>query len=100
VLSVSDIVVGDAIWMDASDVGQDIWGNNAILAYVPNMGGSGGSISLAEPAFGFTNVIEGHPFAETPYYENSNKSWIYGATFERRPNISYNTAGFLFQNCK
>lgn len=100
IFEVSKIEIGDAIWVDGSDVGQDIWGNNAILAYVPSMGGSGGDISLAEPAFGFTNVIEGHPFAETPYYENSNKSWIYGATFERRPNVATNTAGFLFQNCK
>jgi hypothetical protein len=100
ILGVTEIVTGDGVWMDSNDVGQDIWGNNAILAYVPSMGGSGGDISLAEPAFGFTNVIEGHPFAETPYYENSSKSWIYGATFERRANVSYNTAAFLFQNCK
>jgi Phage major capsid protein E len=100
ILNVMDIVVGDGVWIDSNDAGQDIWGNNAILAYVPSMGASGGDISLAEPAFGFTNVIEGHPFAETPYYENSNKSWIYGATFERRASVSYNTAGFLFQNCK
>jgi Phage major capsid protein E len=100
VLNVSEIVTGDGVWFDAADVGQDIWGNNAILAYVPSMGAGGGDISLAEPAFGFTNVIEGHPFAETPYYENGNKSWVYGATFERRANVAYNTAAFLFQNCK
>lgn len=100
VLEVESIEMGDAIWVDNNEVGQDIWGNNAILAYVPKMSGSGGDISLAEPAFGFTNVIDGHPFAETPYYENALKSWIYGATYERRPSISYNTAGFLFQNCK
>lgn len=100
ILEVESIEMGDAIWMDNNDVGADIWGNNAILAYVPKMSGSGGDISLAEPAFGFTNVIEGHPFAETPYYQYNLKSWVYGATFERRPSISYNTAGFLFQNCK
>ena len=100
IFNVQEIVVGDAIWFDAADVGQDIWGNNAILAYVPSMGASGGDISLAEPAFGFTNVIEGHPFAETPYYENKSKSWVYGATFERRANVAYNTAAFLFTNVK
>jgi len=101
IFNVSEINVGEAVWVDATDTGQDVWGNNAILAYAPIIGGaSGGSISLAEPAFGFTNVIEGHPFAETPYYENGSKSWIYGATFERRPNVSYNTAAFLFQNPK
>jgi hypothetical protein len=97
---VDEVVCGDAVWVDGADVGQDVWGNNAILAYVPKIGGNGSEISLAEPGFGFTNVIEGHPFAETPYYENGSKSWIYGATYERRPNVAYNTAAFLFQNPK
>lgn len=100
ILNVKDIDVGDAIWKDGAGVGQDVWGNNAILAYVPSMGASGGDISLAEPAFGFTNVLEGHPFSETPYYEAPIKSWVYGATYERRPNVAYNTAAFLFQNPK
>lgn len=98
ILDVAEIVVGDAVWVDAAGVGQDVWGNNAVLAYVPRIGGSGADISLAEPGFGFTNVLEGHPFAETPYYEQGSKSWIYGATYERRPNVAYNTAAFLFQN--
>lgn len=100
IFNVAEIVVGDAVWMDDTNAGQDVWGNNAILAYVPKIGGSGGDISLAEPGFGFTNVIEGHPFAETPYFEAASKSWVYGATFERRPNVAYNTAGFLFTNPK
>ncbi len=100
VFNVAEIVVGDAVWIDESDAGQDVWGNNAILAYVPKIGSNGTDISLAEPGFGFTNVLEGHPFAETPYYEPSLKSWIYGATFERRPNVAYNTAAFLFTNPK
>lgn len=100
IFNVAEIEVGDAVWIDDNNVGQDVWGNNAILAYVPKIGGSGGDISLAEPGFGFTNVIEGHPFAETPYYENGTKSWVYGATFERRPNVAYNTAAFLFTNPK
>ena len=100
ILNVPEIVVGDAVWKDSSGVGADVWGNNAILAYVPKIGGSGADISLAEPGFGFTNVLEGHPFAETPYYDNSEKSWIYGATYERQPNVAYNDAAFLFQNPK
>lgn len=99
ILKVSEIVVGDAVWVDATGTGQDVWGNNAVLAYAPSIGAaSGGDISLAEPSLGFTNVLQGHPFAETPYFENAIKSWVYGATFERRPNVAYNTAGFLFQN--
>lgn len=99
--NVAEIVVGDAIWVDGTGLGQDVWGNNAILSYSPNIGTNGtATVSLAEPAFGFTNVLESHPFAETPYYENGVKSWIYGATYERRPNVAYNTAAFLFQNPK
>ena len=100
VFNVAEIVVGDAVWIDESDAGQDVWGNNAILAYVPKIGSNGTDISLAEPGFGCTNVLEGHPFAETPYYQDGKKSWIYGATFERRPNVAYNTAAFLFTNPK
>lgn len=101
ILKVEEIVVGDAVWIDDADTGRDVWGNNAVLAYVPKIGGNGSAdISLAEPAFGFTNVIEGHPFSETPYYDPGTKSWIYGATYERQPNVAYNTAGFLFANPK
>ncbi|MCK9987642.1 MAG: hypothetical protein AzoDbin1_04114 [Azoarcus sp.] len=101
ILNVENIEIGDAVWIDDSNAGQDVWGNNAVLAYVPRIAGTGTSdVSLAEPAFGFTNVLEGHPFAETPYYENGLKSWVYGATYERRPNVAYNTAAFLFQNPK
>lgn len=102
ILNVEEIVVGDAIYKTNAGVGTDVWGNNAILAYVPKIAATGGSnsISLAEPAFGFTNVLEGHPFAEAPYYENSLKSWIYGATYERQANVATNTAGFLFTNPK
>lgn len=100
ILEVEEIVVGDAIWMNAAGVGADVWGNNAVLAYAPKMQGAGGNISLAEPALGFTNVIEGHPYAESPWYDAGAKSWIYGATFERLPNVAYNGAGFLFTNPK
>lgn len=101
ILRLDSIVMGDAVWVDETDTGRDVWGNNAVLAYVPSISAGGTpNISLAQPAFGFTNVIEGHPFAETPYYEPGLKSWVYGATYERRPNVAYNTAGFLFTNPK
>lgn len=100
IFEVDQIVVGEAVWKNNAGVGADVWGNNAVLAYVPKIGGNTADISLAEPGFGFTNVLEGHPFAETPYYSNEVKSWIYGATYERKPNIAYDTAAWLFQNPK
>lgn len=100
ILNVGEIVVGDAVWIDDADTGRDVWGNNAVLAYVPKIGGSGADISLAEPGFGFTNVLEGHPFAETPYFDPGSKSWIYGSTYERQANVATNNAAFLFSNVK
>ena len=100
IFQVADVEIGEAVYKDNDGVGLDVWGNNAILAYVPKIGAGGKSLSLAEPAFGFTNVIEGHPFAETPYYEPGLKSWVYGGTYERRPNVAFNTAAWLFQNPK
>ncbi len=98
ILNVSNIVVADGVWTSEAGVVADIWGNNAILAYVPNIGATGTGLSLGEPAFGFTSWMEGHPFVETPYYQRETKSWIYGATFERKPTLVRGTAGFLFQN--
>jgi len=98
VLNIPNIVIGDGIWTSETGVVTDIWGNNAILAYAPDIGPDGSGLSLGEPAFGFTSWLEGHPFVETPYYSRETKSWIYGATFERRPTLVRGTAGYLFTN--
>jgi len=98
ILNVPAIVVADAVVTSDAGVVSDVWGNNAILAYAPNIGADGSGLSLGEPAFGFTSWLEGHPFVETPYYQRETKSWIYGATFERSPTLVRGTAGFLFTN--
>lgn len=87
------VVVGEAISADARGKFSDIWGNNAILAYVA----PGGS-TIEEPSYGYTYVMEGHPLVEEPYYLENNRSWIYGVSFERVPVLSGMLAGFLFQN--
>ena len=89
---VQQIIVGNAIWVDADEKPHDVWGDTALLSYT----GSAATFSLASPAFGYTSVMEGHPFVEQPYYNAERKSWIYGATFERAPQIANADAGFLF----
>ena len=98
ILNVPNIVIADAVTTSEAGVVSDVWGNNAILAYAPNIGADGSGLGLGEPAFGFTSWLEGHPFVETPYYDRATKSWIYGATFERQPTLVRGNAGFLFQN--
>lgn len=98
ILNVPAIQIADAVSTAEDGSVNDVWGNNAILAYVPAIGAGGTGLALGEPAFGFTSWLEGHPFIETPYYDRATKSWIYGATFERQPTLVRGTAGFLFQN--
>jgi len=90
---VPKIVVGEAVYANEKDDFSDIWGNNAILAYVPTSPSSNG-----EPSYGYTYTMEGHPLVEEPYYENNVRSWVYGVSFERVPVLSGMSSGFLIQN--
>lgn len=87
------VVVGNAVRSDDLGVISDVWGNNAVLAYVPQA-----TLGMEEPSFGYTYVMGGHPLVEEPYYENNSKSWIYGVGFERAPVLSGISSGFLIQN--
>ncbi|MGZ8245835.1 major capsid protein [Methylomagnum sp.] len=93
-----NIVVGKAVYVDenaADDADpSDVWGNNAVLAYVAPPA----SRSQGEPSFGYTYELRGYPNVETPYEERSEKSWIYPVTHERRPYLTGALAGFLIQN--
>jgi hypothetical protein len=87
------VYVGKAITADP-DTGafSDVWGNNAILAYVPQA-----ASGLEEPSFGYTYTMEGHPLAEVPYQDRNQKSWIYPATYQRVPVLTGMLAGYLIQ---
>lgn len=95
-LELENVVVGKAVYLPetAADTAAatDIWGDDAILAYVP----SGGNYQV--PAYGYTYELQGYPQVEQPYYARETKSWIYPTTMERRPYIVGADAGFLFQN--
>jgi hypothetical protein len=86
------VVVGKAIAMTDANVASDIWGNNAVLAYV-NLG----SENAEEPSYGYTYAMEGNPLVEQPYWDASTKSWIYPVNYERAPVLSGITSGFLIQ---
>ena len=80
---------------DGSTVNFDnIWGNVVIGAYVPEEI----SQDRLEPAFSYTYQLEGHPFAEDPYYERNNKTWYFPVTDERETYVVGKSSGFLIQN--
>lgn len=90
--NLNKVVVGEAVTADDAGNMTDIWGNNAVLAYVPAT-----PTALEEPSYGYTYTMEGHPLVEEAYYDNSAKAWVYGVGFERIPVLSGITSGFLVQ---
>ncbi|CAK0772392.1 hypothetical protein WCLP8_4870007 [uncultured Gammaproteobacteria bacterium] len=50
---------------------------------------------MEEPSYGYTYTMKGHPMVEAPYYDNNKRSTIYGVTFERKPVLTGQCAGFL-----
>lgn len=87
---VENLWIGEDFYLDAADANVDIWGNDAILAYVAI-----GSDNAEEPSYGYTYTLEGAPFTEEPYQDRNAKSWIYPVTHERIPVLSGITAGYL-----
>ncbi|WP_240558526.1 major capsid protein [Paracoccus contaminans] len=94
---VEKVVVGKGVYLPETaldtDAATDIWGDDAILAYVPQQGQAYGA-----PSYGYTYELEGYPQVEEPYYDRPTKSWIYPTTVERRPYVVGADAGFLFQS--
>lgn len=88
------VAVGEAVYMDeATGSMVDVWGNNAVLAYVPEQ-----ITSRRAPAYGYTYTLTGNPLTEEPYNDRNQKSWIYPVTYERAPVLSGIESGFLIQN--
>lgn len=90
--NVDKVVVGAAIVTGDNGVSSDIWGNNAVLAYVPQ-----GETFMEEPSYGYTYTLDGNPLVEQPYYDNNAKAEIYGVTMERAPVLSGISSGYLIQ---
>ena len=91
---VQKILVGDAIWANDSDAMLDVWGNMALLSFSPAI--TVQTASLMSTPFGVTSVMEDHPFMEEVRYDGDAKSWIFGGTYERMPNLTKPGAGVLF----
>jgi hypothetical protein len=87
------VAVARSITSDDAGVFSDIWGNNAVLAYVPQQ-----LTGIEEPSYGYTYTMVGHPLVEQPYWDPKAKSWVYGVAMERAPVLTGITAGFLIQN--
>lgn len=95
---VAEVVVGRAVYLpenaDDDQPATDVWGKDAILAFVPNQA----SGNYLVPAYGYTYELSGYPQVETPWYDRDYRSWKYPTTIERRPYLVGAEGGFLFQS--
>ncbi|MBF0583074.1 MAG: major capsid protein [Magnetococcales bacterium] len=90
--NIKSVHVGEAIWMEEDGTPHDIWGNDAILAYVPE-----NEATKETPAFGLTYVLQGCPCVEMPHINNETKSWVFPVVYERKPVVVGQAAGYLIQ---
>lgn len=81
-------------WDAANSTFVDIWGDFAILAFVPQNGKT-----LRTPSYGYTYALPGTPFGEPPYEDKRAKSTIYPVTDTRVPVMTGMLAGYLFIDC-
>lgn len=89
------VVVGSAVYLPEtaadSALANDVWGDDAVLAYVPEAGNT-----YQVPSYAYTYELIGYPHVEQPYFQRSHDSWIYPVKVERRPILTGADAGFLF----
>ena len=89
---VDRVAVGKAVYADDNDDFVDVWGKNAVLAWVPPQASNWG-----EPTYGYTYQLEGMPLVEEGYWDKGTSSWLYPYTDEWSAELVGPEAGFLIQ---
>lgn len=90
---VPTVVSGDGIYDTDAGATVDIWGNDAILAWVP----PSGQRQMPLPSFGYTYRLRGHPLVEPARWDGDIRSWKNDVLDEFSAELVGADAGFLFQ---
>jgi hypothetical protein len=91
---VDAVVSGDAIYDTDDTTSVDVWGGDAILAYVPPVG----QRHMALPSYGYTYQLGGGALVEPSRYDADIRSWKNDVLDEFSAELVGADAGFLFQN--
>lgn len=92
-LDIPTVISGDAIYDTGDAVSVDVWGNDAILAYVPPEA----MRNMALPSYGYTYQLAGQPVVEGTKWDDDSKSWYNDVIDEFSAELVGADAGFLFQ---
>jgi len=92
-LDVPELLIGDAIYDQADGTTVDVWGGDAVLAFVP----PAGQRNMRLPSFGYTYQLRGHPFVEGVRWDGDIRSWKNNVFDEYSPELVGADAGFLIQ---
>ncbi len=94
---VARVAVGEDVYLpeDAAENADfsDVWGDVAILAYVPT-----GEGQVDVPSYGYTYYLDGHPIVESPYQDRDHDVWVYPTKDEVQPVLTGMDAGYLFSD--
>lgn len=90
---VETVVSGDGIYDTDTNTTVDIWGNDAILAWVAPKG----QRQMPLPSFGYTYQLRGHPLVEPARWDGDIRSWKNDVLDEFSAELVGADAGFLFQ---
>lgn len=96
IFGLKKVIVGDGVYSnDAMTAVYDIWGDNAVLAYVPEA--SGEMRSIYEPSYGYTLQKTGMPEVDT-YLDEGGKITNVRSTDIFIPKIVGADAGYLIKD--
>jgi hypothetical protein len=88
---VDKVVIGGAVYKNASGQFADLWGKAAVLGYSE----VAGLADMGSPSFGYSYRLDGYPIVEEPYLDRNTKTWCYPVTDEVKPMLTCPSAGFL-----
>lgn len=90
---IPNLVSGDGIYDLPDGTTVDIWGNDAILAWVALKG----QRQMPLPSYGYTYQLRGHPLVEPARWDGDIRSWKNDVLDEFSAELVGADAGFLFQ---
>ncbi len=94
-LGLEQLYVGDSVYSTDAGIFTDIWNDNFILAYVPNVVGTAPR-SVYEPSFAYTLRKKGFPVIDS--YDESGKVSIIRNTDIFVPKVVGSEAGYLIND--